>query len=195
MLQVFKSARAAFFHFFFLAFLLEGCYQVKSSEDKDLPPLYRVIPPNRDSIQKNDLPHWTLWALFGNDDDGIFGEKAHFREDDPDDLKKAFLWWIRNPFHNLFFYVIGSANRQNSLYLILQIGDSQIKAFHYYPLPKKNFPCKNSCFYLALHGGKPFVSIKLVYSRYREFQFYFGWRTRGNFGIKLNPFSPINEKN
>lgn len=39
------------------------------------------------------------WALFGNDEDGIYGGG-------PETVKQAVWWWFRNPFHNLFFNVL-----------------------------------------------------------------------------------------
>ena len=44
------------------------------------------------------------WALFGNDDDGVCGDTWFMRERECDWWKK-FRWWVRNPLHNLFFYV------------------------------------------------------------------------------------------
>lgn len=196
LLQVFKSLRQILslsFCCFWLIVLFSSCYSLKNKGpneefiSEEVPPLYQVIPPNRSSIESYDFYHWTLWAMFGNDDDGIYGERADFRKDEPDDFKKAFLWWVRNPFHNLFFYVIGSADEPNSLFIIFQMADSRIRAFQYYPEARSNFPSKNSCLFVALNGGKPFIAFRLVLSQYREMQFYVGWRARGNFGIKFNP--------
>ena len=79
-------------------------------------PLYQTIPRHRCQIRWFDLGHWSTWTLFGNDDDGIFGEEptANYRLEERPDYKKAFLWWCRNPLHNFCFYVIGSAERTNS---------------------------------------------------------------------------------
>lgn len=40
-----------------------------------------------------------LWAIFGNDEDGPYGFY-------PRTKLGAVRWWLRNPFHNLFWHVI-----------------------------------------------------------------------------------------
>lgn len=45
-----------------------------------------------------------LWALFGNDEDGIYGT-ADFLPTCPQ-WCRAVAWWLRNPAHNLCFHVI-----------------------------------------------------------------------------------------
>lgn len=151
-------------------------------------PLYHFIPRHRSQICWFDVGHWATWMLFGNDDDGIFGEEPsasyHLKEDIS--TWKAFRWSCRNPLHNFCFYVIGSASRRNSQLTLLQIDQKKICCFQYTPLAKTNFGCGTS-FYLGLHGWKPFVSLQIVYSRHWRSQFYFGWRERGNFGIKFLP--------
>lgn len=42
---------------------------------------------------------WLVWALFGNDEDGIYGMYPHT-------TWGAVRWWLRNPFHNLCFHVL-----------------------------------------------------------------------------------------
>lgn len=51
-----------------------------------------------------------LWAFFGNDDDGLFGDES-WRAGRARTPLLALLWWLRNPFHNLTHYVIGFAGR------------------------------------------------------------------------------------
>ncbi|HLX68603.1 MAG TPA: hypothetical protein VKV04_03155 [Verrucomicrobiae bacterium] len=87
----------------------------------------------------------------------------------PDDKHRNFKWSFRNPFHNFNFYVIGVADKKVSR--------------------SGRFPDQNS----NPHGGWDFE-----YTRYKflwfpfmsyhrpKFDFYFGWRERGNFGIKFN---------
>ena len=49
-----------------------------------------------------------IWALFGNDEDGIYG--SHSGVAGFDGVKPTWLvavrWWLRNPFHNLVFHVL-----------------------------------------------------------------------------------------
>ena len=87
----------------------------------------------------------------------------------PDDKRRRLKWSFRNPLHNLNFYVIGVAD----------------KKFHRsgrYPESVMN-----------PHGGWDFdaARYKIIWlpfvSYHRDkFDFYFGWRNHGNFGIKLN---------
>lgn len=46
-----------------------------------------------------------LWVLFGNDEDGIYGTDI-WRNGAPKIWLTAIQWWIRNPFHNLFWHVL-----------------------------------------------------------------------------------------
>lgn len=46
-----------------------------------------------------NIPALLLWSLFGNHDDGPYGK---FEET----LWGAVKWWLRNPFHNLWFYTL-----------------------------------------------------------------------------------------
>lgn len=150
-------------------------------------PLYQIIPRHRAQIRWYDLPHWLTWALFGNDDDGIFGEEpsAHYLPCKKPNSGKALRWFLRNPLHNFTFYVIGSADKKNSELELLRLSCHECSSGTYRPLAKTNFPSKCcSCFYLAFHGGKPFLSMRLIHSKTRKSDFYIGWRNRGNFGIK-----------
>lgn len=154
--------------------------------------LYQVIPRHRSQIQWYDIGHWTTWVLFGNDDDGIFGEMTNYRPDQSCCLLKALCWQCRNPLHNFCFYVIGSAYRRNSELDLLKIGQGKISSGDYRPVGCTVFPYKSSCFYLALHGGKPFISLRLAYTKNVKSEFYLGWRERGNFGIKFLPIKKTN---
>lgn len=151
--------------------------------------LYDIVPRHRCQIEWYDLPHWIMWGLFGNDDDGLFGEgpHAHYRSEEPPSFTKALCWQTRNPLHNFCFYVIGSANRENSEYTLIEITPCHFRLCAYDPIAKTVFPSKNSCFYLGLHGCKPFISIRLRWTEKKSTDFYCGWRERGNFGLKFVP--------
>ncbi len=150
--------------------------------------LYDVVPRHRCQLYPYDAGHWLMWAFFGNDDDGIFGEEptAHFRCEQQPSFSKAAAWAWRNPMHNFCFYVIGSASRQNSELTLLRLTPSYWESCIYRPKATTVFASKGSSFYLALHGGKPFLSTRLVWSSAYETRFYIGWRCRGNFGIRFN---------
>lgn len=106
-----------------------------------------------------------LWALFGNDDDSVIGDKVW----NPEQLDTPLIrikWWLRNPLHNLMFYVIpfGFGNVKFSRYGNVDVfRDSgwgwAILKYKYWRMP--------------------FISY------YGRVKFYVGWRERGNFGIKL----------
>jgi len=82
---------------------------------------------------------------------------------------RKFYWSLRNPFHNFTFYVIGVADRP-----IWRAG----------PFPTQTMnPHGGWNWAVSRYGcvGLPFIG----YRRGR-FEGYFGWRTGGNFGMKLN---------
>lgn len=175
-------------------FVLTGCSSyrcchhmyLKENDKRDNHPLYTIIPSHRLQIHWYDFLHWTTWMLFGNDDDGIFGEgkSANFCPNQPPTVKKALAWYGRNPLHNFFFYTIGSANRSNSQFTLIQVTKEKNALFHYQSIASTPFPGKKYGLYLALHGGKPFISLRFPLPSSRRFDFYLGWRERGNFGIK-----------
>lgn len=136
---------------------------------------------------------WILWALFGNDDDGIYGEgpHAHFRVCRPNTTQKFIAWWLRNPLHNFTFYVIGSADRRNSAFTLLKCSDRGFTLCSKEKRKTTEYPFDYGGFYFALHGGKPFISVRIPWSPTRGVAFYCGWRCRGNFGIAFNPAKQI----
>jgi hypothetical protein len=148
-------------------------------------PLYRVIPRYRSEIRWYQVGKWATWALLGNEDDGIFGEEptAGNWSHRPLDYKRALLWNLRNPLHNFNFYVIGSADRVNSEFTLIQLASHNCAFMKYNKVAKTNFPSPGSCFYFGFHGWKPFLSLRIDYGRI--FETYVGWRERGNFGLKL----------
>lgn len=155
--------------------------------------LYRIIPRHRSQIKWYDLGHWLSWALFGNDDDGLFSEAQVplFRPQQKIEFTKALAWTLRNPFHNFCFYVIGSADRQNDEFTLLKINRRQFRLFEYSPEARTVFGGRYTSFFLGLHGGKPFISLRLAYGSQWKSDFYIGWRDRGNFGIKILPLTKV----
>lgn len=86
----------------------------------------------------------------------------------PDDPKRVRRWYWRNPGHNFDFYVIGIADKE-----FIRSGRHPAEVFS----PDGGW---NLAFCHRGWCALPFTS----YQRGR-FKFYFGWRERGNFGIKL----------
>jgi hypothetical protein len=101
---------------------------------------------------------------FGNIDDPE--PPAWYR---PDSKRRFFLWHLRNPFHNFDHYVIG-------------IGDKTFVRSGRYPERNSN-PDGGWDFAVARRelAVLPFLSCQCG-----RFNFYLGWRERGDFGIKLN---------
>jgi hypothetical protein len=110
---------------------------------------------------------WLAWALFGNDDDPLWGDAA-FNPTQTDTLSWRVKWWLRNPAHNFTFYVIGVAHLPT-----LRTGRYPQDVFS--PAGGWNWAVTHVSKWLRL----PFVSY------IGRCKFYFGWRERGNFGIKL----------
>ena len=105
---------------------------------------------------------------FGNIDDPT--PPAWYR---PDGKHRVGKWRLRNPFHNFDHYVIGVADKQ-----FVRSG---------------RYPERNS----NPNGGWDFEVARrklalLPFTSYQRggFNFYFGWREHGSFGIKLNFSTP-----
>ncbi len=182
---------------FDFATLLLVCFLLYSHKIFSDDELYRWIPAHRNQIHPYCLGHWFTWALFGNDDDGIYGERAspRFCRNEKNGPKKAFKWFFRNPLHNFCFYVIGSAHRRNSEFTVLRIAYNEpTESLRYRPESIHGFIGRRSTFFLAFHGGKPFLALRLVYTPLCKGEFYIGWRDRGNFGIKFRPFIRCKKK-
>ncbi len=148
--------------------------------------LYKWIPRHRSQIRFYDLGHRITWALFGNDDDGLFGEEpsANFWPGCAPSAMQAASWCLRNPLHNFTFYVIGTADRgQTNEFTLIQLAENDCKTLTYQEKARTVFAGQSSSFYLGLHNWLPFLSCRLDYKR--RFEFYLGWRERGNFGLKL----------
>ena len=92
---------------------------------------------------------------------------------EPSNSLRTVKWYFRNPFTNLSYYVIGVADKDTvrSGRYPTQVGN---------PKGGWNFAVtRRRILYL------PFMDYKN-----RRMEFYFGWRERGNFGIKMVFHSP-----
>lgn len=169
----------------FLGVLLgTGCANVR-------PQAYRQMPPRKDRVayqaaqaEMDGKPHgiwipantnvvikpWQklnpLWEIFGNADDPKPPQDYHTGMSVP---MRHIMWWFRNPFHNLFFYGIG-------------VADKDKVRFGKYPELMSN---PNGGIDTAATAYKrlrlPYISLRVG-----RLDFYFGWRNRGNFGGKIN---------
>lgn len=115
-----------------------------------------------------------IWALFGNDEDGVYGDMSF----NPEQKKSRWIavkWWFRNPFHNFTFHVIGVPRPFTS------VGDCPRDVFN----PQGGW---NRVAHKGANGKVyPFISYN------GKVKFYIGWRERGNFGIKFTLNSKKNE--
>ena len=109
-----------------------------------------------------------LWVLFGNDEDTVFGP-SWFMPHAPL-WKKRIFWWIRNPFHNLFFHVWGIYGKPTTV-----TGDFPDSMFN----PNGGF---NRTVLTTVDGKRyPYISY-----RGTSVEWYIGWRpTSGAFGMAL----------
>jgi hypothetical protein len=119
---------------------------------------------DRISITKKINPVW--W--FGNLDEPT--PPADYR---PRASHRNLDWHVRNSLHNFTYFVVG-------------ISDKPFRRAGRYPSRTMN---PHDGWNVAVSKYRwlrlPFVSYKRG-----EFNFYFGWRTRGNFGIKFNFQAP-----
>jgi len=87
----------------------------------------------------------------------------------PDDPHRKLKWSFRNPLHNFDFYVIGVAD----------------KKFHRSGrFPEQNANPRGGWDFSA--ARYKFIWLPFVSYHRANFDFYFGWRNHGNFGIKIN---------
>lgn len=108
-----------------------------------------------------------LWALFGNDEDGIYGDLS-WNPEQKRGVWIAIKWWFRNPCHNLTFHVLRVPAP------FISMGDAPHDVFN------------------PAGGWNRVTRISAVNQRRYNFisyigriKFYWGYRERGNFGIKL----------
>ncbi len=148
-------------------------------------PLYQIIPLKEEQIAPGD-PRFLTWALFGNADAGIFAE---YHPQHSDDITwRQFAWWtLRNPMHNLTFYVIGDADdpeRKDLTLANLTVG----KDFKLFTSEPGRQYTENSGLHLALHNCKPFLGLKINWPLIQKrTELYLGWRPQGNFGLTFRP--------
>jgi hypothetical protein len=123
----------------------------------------RMVLVNVPKVRPAFSQKWNPIFWWGNIDDPVPPEDYR-----PGEKNRVRKWYFRNPLHNFTFYVIGIADKP-----FVRTGRYPRDVFS--PEPGWNFAvCKYKWVRL------PFVA----YQKGR-LKFYFGWRERGNFGIKL----------
>ena len=166
--------------------------------------LYNYIPHNRQELSGKSCSQKILWGLFGNDDDGIFGEgpksgtkwterwngktikKYGYHYPGPINFKRFVLWQLRNPLHNFTAYVVGFKDKKNVAYNQLMLASTGGISF-YKKINRPNvFPMKNRTgIYFGLHDKKPFLSLRVNLIGVRWLESYAGWRPGGGLGLAL----------
>jgi hypothetical protein len=126
--------------------------------------------------------------LLGNDDDGIFGEQQVVPYSTNISTKTFLRWSSRNPMHNCFFYTLGSAGWTNHHCLVLADIDSREGPKLFSTGQGRISGRGRFGFRVAFHDYKPFISWNIPFTSRQRFEFYLGWRQRGNLGIKFKPF-------
>lgn len=106
-----------------------------------------------------------LWALFGNEQDGLTGDPA-WNPERADTWKVRVLWWMRNPFHNLTWHVIGLVHLDT------------IRCDEH----MEDGPGMNRAYSMTSPGGTRYPFWRYIGDGWEG---YFGWRARGSFGMKL----------
>lgn len=150
-------------------------------------PLYFAIPRHRSQVRLYDMPRWIHWGVLGNDDDGIFGEGQRVPYSTNIHAGTFVRWWMRNSLHNFCFYVVGSAQWKRHYHAVLfSIGNGRVRILS--RGEKGVFDSDNS-FKIAFNDFKPFIALQFAHFKNRRFQFYVGWRDRGNLGFKLRPWA------
>ncbi|MBA3236737.1 MAG: hypothetical protein H0T62_00100 [Parachlamydiaceae bacterium] len=163
--------------------------------------LYNYIPQNQEELLKKPCWQRITWALFGNDDDGIFGEGPHsghrwiekwdgkinkeIKIFEPGKIcfTRFLSWQIRNPLHNFTAYVIGFKNAVNVSFTQLALITTKEISFYQKLRKVSVFPMNDSSgVYIGLHNNRPFISLRCkVMNKWLES--YAGWRPRGGFGL------------
>ena len=131
------------------------------------------MPWTSETFHPRRQPHWSrklnpFWALFGNDDDGYFGDDR-WRAGRAKTFRLAVQWWFRNPFHNLFFYVIGIADKPRT----------------FWSLPGRSWGTVDGWTFHWLHADGSWLWLPFASFRNHRVSAYAGWRPYGAFGFKF----------
>ena len=141
-------------------------------------PLYDWVPRHQTQI-----PPWAIgtcgtWALLGNDEDGIFGERLR---EPREPTYTEFLKWSRpgaNFGHNFNWHVIGNASAQPKTHFDILYLDSREGISCLSLAPGKVLGKGRWSFNLTLNTGRPYVGARLGFLEMGG-----GWKESGGFGF------------
>lgn len=139
--------------------------------------LYRIIPARREDA---GFLTWLPWALFGNDEGGIFGERDPYHTVngvEPDISFWGFLkWQVRNPLHNLFWTVLRWDAGNNALILYAR---DETGSRWWFRAPQRTW--------YADEGKQLYIRLLAPFISYRgaKWEIYAGWRIGGALGFAL----------
>lgn len=139
--------------------------------------LYRIVPDSYGAARWWQLP---FWALFGNDEGGIFGERDPYHTILGNTVSYSFVgflkWWFRNPLHNLFFHVLRWDCGNNAL--ILYARDAAGSRW-WFRAPQRTWH--------ADEGKQLYIRLLAPFISYRgaRWEIYAGWRIGGALGFAL----------
>ncbi len=149
--------------------------------------LYRVVPLSSEQIKPYDIGHWITWNLFGNENNGIFGEDCKKPYSQDINALTFIRWTTRNPLSNFTKYTLGKRTEERNSFALLRANDKFL--FMQKDEDPGIFAKTPVSFNLELNHYKPFLAFKFPVFPKRRFDFYLGWRPDNTFGIKLRPFT------
>ncbi len=128
---------------------------------------------------------WLTWALFGNDLDGVDASSPQAAQWRPTltGWRRRVLWWLRNPFHNLLWHVLGVVDQQTQ-----QLGAGWVRHALTGGNPQSNW---DGGLHVCVLRKPRRVPLPFVSFRAGQFEGYLGWRERGNLGGALRPAWPL----
>lgn len=141
--------------------------------------LYRYVP-----FGSGDANGWRklTWAIFGNDDDGIFGEGAKVWWPEVAKEKATFWiavrWWCRNPMHNLFTRVMAWRREKVRVLYLSTTGQTWFEVRQ----DQDFWPEDGSVRMIRIHALPPLLMWREPHVALPN-EGYFGWKPAGHFGM------------
>lgn len=135
-----------------------------------------MIPKSRSEV--TGPIEWFLWAFFGNDDGGLYGERDHFAAEYAEkgpSIGLAVRWWLRNPAANLFKVVM--AWPRDPMRILVQWSADYGWAFWLERSPQTKWVGNEAQFTIAA------IPPGIAWKHLAGTEGYFGWHSVGWFGM------------